>query len=557
MAVNVQGWGATSKIKINGERPKEKMNLKSRVSKILCADIPFVENSGNGLSNKFTNMDDGVVTIVGDTLWKYFYDTDEWISYNLISIFGSDGWTNVYGGSLCSINDEYVVIIGGGNTTSSTSSTKVQRLRYYNNTWSSIGYLKDLPYDAKQPLVVYYKGRIHSIGGGSTVHYAYDEDSRTWNAMATLPFSSTVTKHSIQNGLLYVTVGSTNYVYDGSSWNTYSGVLPESHGYVITSYGNMHEMLYDAHIVHRTIYYDSTTIDDGCGDSVVAIPSNSESILPMKQSLSATSWSDISRISKLGKAREYFDYSSWNEYNGPSSTQTKDGYYIVGFDHDRVTDPDSYGREYAGITFMRKSSVANNSDSYATSYNKYRMLDSVTSSHSYNSWANSYMRNVILQKAYYEKFSFKNYIVPVYKEYVDSISIVTVSGEYSSHNQLIGLSKDTVFLPSLDEILTKNNPEKAPITAYCGPEGSAYEYIYIHDWDNSSNYNSVQWTRSRTFNENFPRSDSAYCMYHVYHYANADADNPIANADFNISWEENVSSTAYADTCYIQPMFCI
>lgn len=74
--------------------------------------------------------------------------------------------------------------------------------------------------------------------------------------------------------------------------------------------------------------------------------------------LEETSWEDISKIARSGKASQYWNVGDTKPVTIDEVTYTAQ---IVGFDHYDVSDPTSYGREKAGILFQtveaRKSGV--------------------------------------------------------------------------------------------------------------------------------------------------------------------------------------------------------
>lgn len=81
--------------------------------------------------------------------------------------------------------------------------------------------------------------------------------------------------------------------------------------------------------------------------------------------LEKCSWEQISAVARAGRGTEF-----WRV--GDTKTLSVDGdeykVQIIGFDHDEVTDPDSYGREKAGITFQFGLAGTGNQGVYKTPY---------------------------------------------------------------------------------------------------------------------------------------------------------------------------------------------
>jgi len=71
--------------------------------------------------------------------------------------------------------------------------------------------------------------------------------------------------------------------------------------------------------------------------------------LPAKTTLENTSWDDISIVSRMGKASEYWSIGDTKTITLGDITYK---FVIIGFDHDDVTDAETYGRSKAGITFQ-------------------------------------------------------------------------------------------------------------------------------------------------------------------------------------------------------------
>ena len=131
--------------------------------------------------------------------------------------------------------------------------------------------------------------------------------------------------------------------------------------------------------------------------------------------LENNTWEQISKIARSGKAS-----TIWNV--GDTKTfmfQTKVCHaQIIGFDHDDVSDPTSYGREKAGITFQLVELPAN--EIYMNS-----SMDTET-----NSYINSLVRSTLV--SYFNSYidsTAKNYIVKVNKDYEPSRKTTAISQE--------------------------------------------------------------------------------------------------------------------------------
>lgn len=155
-------------------------------------------------------------------------------------------------------------------------------------------------------------------------------------------------------------------------------------------------------------------------------------------------WAQVSSISKMGIAS-----SIWNV--GDTKTLTVNGVtytaVIIGFDHDDVTSPSSYGRDKAGITWQLL-------DCLNTTY---KMENSNTN---VNGWGGCVMRNTNLRSTIWGQLTtdLKNAIVSVNK--------LTSAGNQSS---TIQTSSDTLFLLSEVEIFGNITNSKAG-------EGTQYDW---------------------------------------------------------------------------------
>ncbi len=172
---------------------------------------------------------------------------------------------------------------------------------------------------------------------------------------------------------------------------------------------------------------------------------------PAKKPLEDTSWEDISIICRAGLASEYWQLGDTKcLISGDSSVQLQ----IIGFDHDPVTDAESYGREKAAMTLQmvqlipELSAVMNNTNYIDTAwYHSSSMYCSDIRSTLFPSYFQSALPAAL-----------QNVIVPVQKEYY------TVSDK--GENTI----SDTLFLPSLDEVL-------GTVTSFFGSEGKQYAFF--------------------------------------------------------------------------------
>lgn len=163
--------------------------------------------------------------------------------------------------------------------------------------------------------------------------------------------------------------------------------------------------------------------------------------LPAKDTLQNMSWADIQKVSKAGKASEYWAIGDTKTVSINIQTYT---FEIIGFDHDTPTDTSSYGRSKAGITFQMRDLMT------AT----YTMNSTATNS---GGWKDSSMR-ATLGNIYNNCYDVKSFIVPVNKE-------TNVGGNTSS----LVTTSDKLFLLTETEVFGT--------TSYAYPKhGTQYAY---------------------------------------------------------------------------------
>lgn len=121
--------------------------------------------------------------------------------------------------------------------------------------------------------------------------------------------------------------------------------------------------------------------------------------LPAKDTLQNMSWADIQKVSKAGKASEYWAIGDTKTTSVNIQQYT---FEIIGFDHDTPTDTSSYGRSKAGITFQMR-------DLLSTTYT---MNSTGTNS---GGWKDSSMRST-LNNMCDRLYDVKSFIVPVNKQ---------------------------------------------------------------------------------------------------------------------------------------------
>ena len=208
--------------------------------------------------------------------------------------------------------------------------------------------------------------------------------------------------------------------------------------------------------------------------------------------LENNSWEDISKVAKSGKASQYWNVGDTKKFTFNNAVYEAQ---IIGFDHDNVTDPTSYGRAKAGITFQFKTIC-----SAANWFNQ-------------NPWHGSALRTTTMADILTNMDDCKNYIVPVNK-----ISMTA----YNHASETI--VSDSLFLLSEGEIFGE--------IKYCGiPEGSQYAfYAAGNSTIKTKNDGSVipWWTRSLVYNNTKRRV--LVGRYEAVTYADWDFSNGIAPA---------------------------
>lgn len=224
--------------------------------------------------------------------------------------------------------------------------------------------------------------------------------------------------------------------------------------------------------------------------------------LPENEGFYDMSWADISTVSKMGLARDYFEI-------GMQKTITIGGTYytveIIGFDHDPVIDSEveSYGQSYAGITIVMR-------DVYEVVY---PMNNSRTNT---GGWAECDLRNDLLAGIYQSLLSsdLKSVIVPVQKW-------SNIGGGADSTDA----TDDYLFLLSITEI----HGDGAWSWASEG-EGSQYEYYASGNSavkNTGSAIPSSWWSRSSEIDET-----NRFC----YTTETGDANSNYANESYGLAF---------------------
>lgn len=187
-------------------------------------------------------------------------------------------------------------------------------------------------------------------------------------------------------------------------------------------------------------------------------------------SLETTSWSDISLISRLGYAQNFFSVGDTKTLTVNDITYTA---VIIGFDHDNVNNATTYKRSKAGITFQLV-------DCLNTTY---RMEETGINT---NGWNGCNMRLTHLRTTIWGQLqtSLKNVIVTVNK--------LASAGDQST---TIVTSADTLFLLSEIEVFGAR-------TYSVNGEGTQYAWYTagnskIKKVNGSANY---WWLRSPVYN---------------------------------------------------------
>lgn len=191
------------------------------------------------------------------------------------------------------------------------------------------------------------------------------------------------------------------------------------------------------------------------------------SLLFVDPVLENNTWEKISQVAKSGKASEFWNVGDTKTFTFNNLTYEAQ---IIGFDHDDVEDPDSYGRAKAGITFQFKDLYKN--DIY---YNNTDSADTTWIQSVPRSTIQSYLNNGLIDT------NVKNAIVEVIKQYEPSTTTIATNAE-------------TVFLLSTTEFLGNKSVAAQSI-------GSQYAYYaagnsvikYYHGTTTAATH----WTRSR------------------------------------------------------------
>ena len=169
---------------------------------------------------------------------------------------------------------------------------------------------------------------------------------------------------------------------------------------------------------------------------------------PEKKAFAECTWAEVSEICKAGLASEYWQIGDIKPMvDGDTSTQL----HIIGFDHDDVNDPFTYGREKAGIT-LEHVFVPNLSNAMYTLNVKVSWYSTDNDQHCLvrrNSLP-SYLANSVPEEL-------RNVIVPVIKDFY-----YTSQGANST-------IVDNLFVLSANEIF-------GTYTSGRGSEGTQYAY---------------------------------------------------------------------------------
>ncbi len=159
----------------------------------------------------------------------------------------------------------------------------------------------------------------------------------------------------------------------------------------------------------------SATLDGETKNTEVLVEhSIEESLSFVDPILENNTWETISKVAKKGKASEYWNIGDTKTF----MFQTKVCHaQIIGFDHDDVSDPTSYGREKAGITFQLVELPA--AEIYMNS-----------SGNGTNSYVDSSLHGTLV--SYFNSYidsEAKSFIVTVNKDYEPTYSTTAVSAE--------------------------------------------------------------------------------------------------------------------------------
>lgn len=189
----------------------------------------------------------------------------------------------------------------------------------------------------------------------------------------------------------------------------------------------------------------------------------SPSVSGISTTLADNSWANISMVSKLGLAKEYWDIGDTIpvDINGISYD-----FQIIGFDHDNVSDSATYGRAKAGITFQMVQ--ADNMGLGEMCYN--------LGNTNVGGWESSEMRTIHLP-------TIKSVLPDELTENIVHVNKLTSEGNKSS---TIVTTEDNLFLLSEIEIFG---------TTTYSAMGEGIQYSYYAN-GGSTDKNLLWWERS-------------------------------------------------------------
>lgn len=190
--------------------------------------------------------------------------------------------------------------------------------------------------------------------------------------------------------------------------------------------------------------------------------------LPAKKSLEASTWAEISEISKMGLASQYWSIGDTKSISFNGVTYLVQ---IIGFDHDTPTNTSAYGRSKAGITFQFGigGTINNNGGVYNAA--DYPMNNSDTN---VGGWKSSVMRTTTMS-------TMRGYLPSALRSVLVAVNKKTSAGNNSS---TINTTSDELFL--LSEVEVTGSAD----ASFSG-EGSQYSYY-------SAGNSKVRWKASQT-----------------------------------------------------------
>ena len=163
--------------------------------------------------------------------------------------------------------------------------------------------------------------------------------------------------------------------------------------------------------------------------------------------LANNTWKEISEIARDGTASELWNIGDQTTIIVNGVTYLVD---IIGFDHDTVTDPITYGREKAGITFQLHDCLVD----------EYNLNNSNTNS---GGWGDSVMRNTHMP-------ALLNQLTPDLQKVIVPVDKTTLNGGNTTD---IGTVSDSLFLLSEIEICGEVKNTR---------EGEGSQYKYYNNW---------------------------------------------------------------------------